>query len=396
MRYQLGRVRDRLRRTRAPSGLVSLSYVRPDPLVRLHRHLLAVAEPRIPRTVYWPMQAVSYARFVGGGLAGRSDGADDDLRVVRCRLRRRHTIDPLGARRFGLDERPGRWPLYIYDREAGAFHAMRNRLLAAGPADELRRQIVEIQDKAQTSATLDRLGITTALIHRATRAGEVVDLRALVEEVGPVFCKPRTGSRGQHSFTAELADGRLRVRRYQSTEAEQDGADYARYQFRSRPYLIQEHLRSHHDLVPPGGGADWDVVTVRLITHSPHVPGDRVYSAILELPMPISEAPSLGYHLSILDPLDGAVLRPLDLSGDAGFPAPGTVVPNWPALLAAGLAGHEAYPSIYAIAWDFAITLEAPVLLEGNTGWGVEIPQMAHGPLLRHSPMPDRVTRAER
>lgn len=58
-----------------------------------------------------------------------------------------------------------------------------------------------------------------------------------------------------------------------------------------------------------------------------------------------------------------------------------TPIPDWNQPLESGLKAHDQYTSIYAITWDFAITERGPVLLEGNAGWGVEIPQMTHEPL---------------
>lgn len=388
------RVRRRLVRSRAPTGLISLDYLNPwaSPDVRLHRHLLSTADPRIPRLVYWPLQAASYVRFLRHAPPSRSVDVDAQSEsATRAQLRCRHTISPATAHKFGLDHHPDRWPRYIYDREAGAFHAMRNRILGVGSPGELQRQVQEIQDKARTAATLDRLGIATPRTFRRTEAGDPVALGPLVRDLGPVFCKPRSGSRGENAFIVRFIDGEARMQRYHSSSHEVDGADYARSQFAARPYLIQQHLRSHQDLIPPFEATGWDVATVRLITHSPQVAGPRVYSAIVEIPRPHSDSDSqpFTYFLSVLDPADGTVLRSVDTSETSGFPAPGSTIPHWTTLLSNGLSAHEKYASVYSIAWDFAITPEGPLLLEGNASWGVETPQMAHGPILLRPPVSD-------
>jgi hypothetical protein len=64
---------------------------------------------------------------------------------------------------------------------------------------------------------------------------------------------------------------------------------------------------------------------------------------------------------------------------------PDFIVPHWQALVAASLAAHRQFPDVCAIAWDWIITPEGPLLLEGNTGWGTATPQLILGGFLTAS-----------
>jgi hypothetical protein len=53
-------------------------------------------------------------------------------------------------------------------------------------------------------------------------------------------------------------------------------------------------------------------------------------------------------------------------------------------LVIASERAHAVFPDVWAIAWDWVLTPEGPVLLEGNSGWGTTLPQRLEGGLLRH------------
>jgi len=61
-------------------------------------------------------------------------------------------------------------------------------------------------------------------------------------------------------------------------------------------------------------------------------------------------------------------------------------IPDWPTVHDLAIAAHAAFPTIQAIAWDFVLTPIGPRLLEGNTNWGVFIPQWLSGGLLQAPP----------
>jgi hypothetical protein len=46
-------------------------------------------------------------------------------------------------------------------------------------------------------------------------------------------------------------------------------------------------------------------------------------------------------------------------------------VPFWAQIPCDSLKAHRSLPKVWAIAWDWVITPDGPVLLEGNGGWGL-------------------------
>jgi hypothetical protein len=56
--------------------------------------------------------------------------------------------------------------------------------------------------------------------------------------------------------------------------------------------------------------------------------------------------------------------------------SPAGQVPYWEQVAAFSLNAHRELPKVWAIAWDWVITPDGPVLLEGNGGWGLEQAQL--------------------
>jgi hypothetical protein len=60
----------------------------------------------------------------------------------------------------------------------------------------------------------------------------------------------------------------------------------------------------------------------------------------------------------------------------------GRSVPGWDRIRHKSHIAHSHFPGSHAIACDWAVAPGGPLLLEGNGGWGPEIPQMLKGGLL--------------
>jgi len=161
--------------------------------------------------------------------------------------------------------------------------------------------------------------------------------------------------------------------------------------------LLQPRLLTHPALSDLATGED--VATVRYISQvvpSDGQPGAECYCATLELP---AGRPGAGrapcYVILQVDPLTGRI---------GGFPLhllPGAVagryqrvlgrigqraVPGWEILRRASHVAHSRFPGVRAIAWDWAISRDGPLLLEGNAGWGPAVPQLLRGGLIAAPP----------
>ena len=67
-----------------------------------------------------------------------------------------------------------------------------------------------------------------------------------------------------------------------------------------------------------------------------------------------------------------------EVRADAG----GVAIPDWPVLLDAGREAHRHVDALFAVAWDFVVGPDGPILLEGNSSWGATVPQQVRGPYL--------------
>lgn len=63
---------------------------------------------------------------------------------------------------------------------------------------------------------------------------------------------------------------------------------------------------------------------------------------------------------------------------DTGAQIAGEILPFWEDVVALAVRAHGAFEKVAAIGWDVAITSDGVKLLEANTGWCVEVVQMAN------------------
>lgn len=63
---------------------------------------------------------------------------------------------------------------------------------------------------------------------------------------------------------------------------------------------------------------------------------------------------------------------------DTGALILGRCLPRWAEVKQLALAAHRAFAPLPSIGWDIAIGESGPVIVEGNSEWGVNVVQMAH------------------
>jgi hypothetical protein len=139
-----------------------------------------------------------------------------------------------------------------------------------------------------------------------------------------------------------------------------------------------------------------DAITVRYISQW-RGGQPRALSAVLEVPRGRdADTRRPGYCLLPIDPATGQ-LRPwphpqrLPAAARQALERLWTrigedrTLPDWPALVAASHQAQTRFPTVWAIAWDWVLTPDGPVLLEGNSGWGVAVPQQFLDGFLAHA-----------
>ncbi|WP_018175029.1 MULTISPECIES: sugar-transfer associated ATP-grasp domain-containing protein [unclassified Thioalkalivibrio] len=72
------------------------------------------------------------------------------------------------------------------------------------------------------------------------------------------------------------------------------------------------------------------------------------------------------------------VIQPVTEHPDTGEPIEGTPLPLWEEVKALALQAQRSLPEVKTIGWDIAITPEGPLILEGNTTYGLASLQIAH------------------
>ena len=153
-----------------------------------------------------------------------------------------------------------------------------------------------------------------------------------------------------------------------------------------RPYLIQKELKVHPSIRQFTNGS---LCTVRVVTGR--------YRA--GTPSPIMAALRMPVGRAVVDNFAaGGIASPVDLKSgrlgpcafkdprkpkvyvhpDTGAQIAGEILPFWEDVVALAVRAHGAFEKVAAIGWDVAITSDGVKLLEANTGWCVEVVQMAN------------------
>lgn len=183
-----------------------------------------------------------------------------------------------------------------------------------------------------------------------------------------VFCKPRFGIQGKSVFRLKLCDGR----------AWADGrpATIDELAARMQHVVWQEPIAQHPALAAFHPSS---VNTVRIITVR-DAAGARLFSR----PMvrigfggSVVDNGNAGGLQVFVDPATGRTTGPgwLLRGGtrthhpDTGIALDGFEIPYYDRALDLAVGLHRELPGLHSVGWDFAITAEGPVFVEGNDNW---------------------------
>lgn len=380
---------------------------------RIHRHFWLKALSRVPRPVYLLLELFLYIRWTcfsawgftwravrqwGPGVREQSGmGLHEQFRRILA-LSILYTIPPAEIYAFGLYARHRRKEIldYVFTHECNAYHGWQNQT-----AGKSGNSISILRDKARTAAILTSAGLPVVPVLIIVRQGRDFHPGVLAREYGRVFVKPRLGHAGLGCFVLAPVPGGYKILQTR-TGMVTTGSSKKRLRqaFSREDYLVQPFVANHPELagICPGD----DAVTVRVITRAEKGKSIQIYSAVLEIP-------SLPAGADTVHPLrhgrPGHIIRPIQpCSGKLGLlpagqifsPAPGgcayragetgvniKTVPFWHRIRETAGDAHACFRDIYAIAWDYVISPDGPLLLEGNTGWDPRVPQWFHGGLLR-------------
>ena len=404
---------------RIPHGLISPRYLLPrQPAeVRIHRRLWLKSLPRIPLPVFLAMELILYLRWIFYGawkatinMVRRFGPVIKEREGIRLSTQfRRVLLAALGAcvppfefysfKLYRTNSTDSLWD-YVFVHEVAAFHQWRNRRNG-----KTGRSSATLGDKYRTAEILSRHGAPVVPVFFMTPGGGLFDPSAFFDRRRRLFLKPRYGSAGRDCYILEKDDSKTgftvsETRAGMATDRIR-WEDFPKSVFRE-PYIVQPFMQNHPDLKDLCETDD--AITVRIITEMPDDKHARCFSAMIEIPGPQNNTPferkgqNIG-RLHIILPIDPADGKARSQDQDA-FPllsdeqnrtwretAVKIRIPFWKQILESALTSHTLFRDVYAIAWDFIVTPDGPYILEGNTGWGVMMPQIVHGGMLREAQM---------
>jgi hypothetical protein len=274
------------------------------------------------------------------------------------------------------------WQLYqperdglaiIYDNQTAAYHALCNRETGASQAD-LRL----LNDKIALAEILAKHGIPVVETVRVTH-GDWQDVETALTRHPKLFCKLRSGNQAESAFAVWRTEQDLQGLAHDGRPL----IDHADVQKAWRilsakgAVLIQPLLENHPALTALA--VDETVCTVRIVTRVQNG-GINPWWAELQVP---DAGPGRGFWRFPVAVEHGVVsalgsqwfLKQLwQARYDATWQrlrAALQILPYWSEMAAQSQLAHRQVPKIWAIAWDWVLTPDGPVLLEGNGGWGL-------------------------
>ena len=368
-------------------GLISWRYLLPrqNALIRLHRQFWWQTPSKLPRALWLLLELLLWLRWIGwyawrdSWKVSRSQHSQVEpahrltqtqLFLHLLKLSLAHGMVP-GVSCHHQLYRSGSNPwAYLFPNECAAFHRWRD-------ANSHPTAIKTLADKHSCSRQFAELGIAAttnlAMLPKGSREPDWSQFPL------PAFLKPRYGSAGQHCFYLRRSEaGAMQWQEYEqpphhSTQAWQAWKVAAA----KNDFLLQTcHTNAPAlDIIHP------ELITLRVL--STCAAGQcRIELAYLEIPDGIKH-----YQIQPLDLETGQlILLPHIKSNRAQQhwqPAQLYLLPHWAQAARSALCAHAALaPDLFGVAWDFILSQEGALLLEGNTTWGTGAWQTVRGPLL--------------
>ncbi|MGH7075146.1 MAG: sugar-transfer associated ATP-grasp domain-containing protein [Stellaceae bacterium] len=155
--------------------------------------------------------------------------------------------------------------------------------------------------------------------------------------------------------------------------------------FRKEDCLVQPFIDNHPDIARVSNGA---LASLRIVTGMNEAGATEFVTAMLGLPHG-PRTTSIAAICCSIDLAKGRI-RQAELHGgepiadhpDTGAPIVGIVLPFWRESIDLVCRAHAAaFPRFAFLGWDVALTMDGPILLETNSGWGALFHQMLDGPL---------------
>lgn len=380
-----------------PHGLVSWRYLLPNApsQVRYHRHLWWYQVKPIP-TIFWLiLEAVLWLRWLGWGswrasfnwLSIRGESYQKETGISRIRqyyllqkLALSWAIHPRQSYQFGLLAQPEQTLDYIFNQETAAYHTSRNQQRGTR-----LQHLSYLQNKDELARLFSGTPIHMVETIKVVARQQHTSLWDTLPTPSSYFIKSRRGNQGRGAFKIWQQNQQWQGQTLQGKPLhDQVQISSAWRQLLAEDDVLLQPLLVNHPTLSDLTEID-DVLTFRIIS------GWQqkklvFYHQLLEIPY---RGPSgIGYvFLTVtesgeLHPVAQLAYIPQQQQLNKKITQSLPVLPYYQEIAAQTRQAQQYFPTLHAIAWDWVITPDGPVLLEGNVGWGTALPQQLHGPLL--------------
>ena len=201
-----------------------------------------------------------------------------------------------------------------------------------------------------------------------------------------IFFKPRIGSQSKGCFELryDLSTGSYTIHQSRNEANQKDLYNEILNRIKASDTLLQPLLINHETVTALC--LTEELTTLRIITAQEEKTVQCI-SAVVEIPLKNEKF----WYIMKIDTETGKPIKPdsYRLSDtikkyDQQFDhLPGTVWPFWDGCLDICFKAHKQVPDLLTVGWDVAVTPDGPVLIEGNTNWGVTTAQCLNNtPLL--------------
>jgi len=343
-------------------------------------------------------------------MTPRTVSVKDSIRAVRKQYRKGVLSQAAEMARLRLGKgrlRPGEYYTYrLYDdaayswteKQAFVSSAHQDRLYTAANA---HIWWAALHDKLICYLYLAKLGFpvpeTKGIYHPHRVAPGMVFLRSkrdierfLATHSLPLFAKPVAGIRslGTVKITS-LEDGGRAVGLADGRRVEMQTLVSALRRYASDGYLFQTCLENHPEVRAICGDA---IATVRFVLFRP-TPGTwKIAFALWKIPAADNIADNFWRTANMVAEIDvasgilvrvvsgvGLEQRGVDEHPDSGQSFTGFELPLWRDARGLAIAVASNFPRLRFQAWDIALTDAGPVIVEGNVGGDINLPQIATG-----------------
>lgn len=358
-----------------PHTLFSWRFMLPcEGAIGLHRQVFFRAWPELPRLLYAGLVLYSlvlwfgYQGWVLMARAYRRHASEVFAQQGTSRLRQfGHLLVVVGRgipphRYYAMQLYrviPAQWWDFVFDHELPHWHIV----MQGKPASRRTRRL--LADKRFFESCLREKGLEVVPTLFSFMAGDLADWSALQQR--DLFFKPVSASRAEGCFSMRIdaATGLYSLQDANGLVSEERKIrqlvnDY----LQQRDYLVQPLLRNESaleaELVSATGLSSERVSTLRVVTSSS--------SAGIALRLANLERSGADYRRWEMYPVA------LD-TGKAEIEGKLVSLPDWPLIMRLVKTAHTLCADQLTVGWDVVMTSDGPLLLEGNTNWGVQAHQ---------------------